>query len=94
MKFLIMQFFSQHHLISSFLCQDILLSPLHSNIVSLHSSSNARDQVSSPPPQNYAPNYNSLYLNIIGYNEMSSLARTLGSWVRIPLKAWVSVCVY
>jgi hypothetical protein len=22
------------------------------------------------------------------------LARTLGSWVRIPIKAWVSVCVY
>jgi hypothetical protein len=26
--------------------------------------------------------------------ELSSLARTLGSWVRIPLKASVSVCVY
>jgi hypothetical protein len=25
---------------------------------------------------------------------MSSLARTLGSWVRIPLKAWMSVSVY
>jgi hypothetical protein len=24
----------------------------------------------------------------------SSLARTLGSWIRIPLKAWMSVCVY
>jgi hypothetical protein len=27
-------------------------------------------------------------------HELSSLARTLGSWVRIPLKAWMSVCVY
>jgi hypothetical protein len=27
-------------------------------------------------------------------NEPSSPARTLGSWVRIPLKAWMSVCVY
>jgi hypothetical protein len=25
-------------------------------------------------------------------HESSSLARTLGSWVRIPLKAWMSVC--
>jgi hypothetical protein len=24
----------------------------------------------------------------------SSLTRTLGSWVRIPFKAWISVCVY
>jgi hypothetical protein len=24
----------------------------------------------------------------------SSFAQTLGSWVRIPLKAWLSVCVY
>jgi hypothetical protein len=27
-------------------------------------------------------------------HESSSLARTLGSWVRIPLKAWMFVCVY
>jgi hypothetical protein len=27
-------------------------------------------------------------------HEPSSLARTLGSWVRIPLEAWISVCVY
>jgi hypothetical protein len=27
-------------------------------------------------------------------HEMSSLVRTLGSWVRIPLKGWMSVCVY
>jgi hypothetical protein len=27
-------------------------------------------------------------------HELSSLAPTLGSWVEIPLKAWVSVCVY
>jgi hypothetical protein len=26
--------------------------------------------------------------------ELSSLARTLGSWVGIPLEAWMSVCVY
>jgi hypothetical protein len=26
-------------------------------------------------------------------HEMSSPVRTLGSWVRIPLKAWISVCV-
>jgi hypothetical protein len=26
--------------------------------------------------------------------ELSSSARTLWSWVRIPLKAWISVCVY
>jgi hypothetical protein len=33
--------------------------------------------------------------NCYGYrNELSSLARTLGSWVWIPLKTWVSVCVY
>jgi hypothetical protein len=25
---------------------------------------------------------------------MPLTARTLGSWVRIPLKAWISVCVY
>jgi hypothetical protein len=30
----------------------------------------------------------------IARHEMPSLARTLGSWVRIPLKAWMSVCVY
>jgi hypothetical protein len=29
----------------------------------------------------------------LGY-ELSSLARTLGSWVRKPLEAWMSVCVY
>jgi hypothetical protein len=27
-------------------------------------------------------------------HELSSLPRTLGSWIRIPLKEWVSVCVY
>jgi hypothetical protein len=27
-------------------------------------------------------------------HELSSLARTLGSWVRIQLKAWMSVLVY
>jgi hypothetical protein len=27
-------------------------------------------------------------------HEMSSLARTLGSWILIPLKAWMFVCVY
>jgi hypothetical protein len=27
-------------------------------------------------------------------HELSSLALTLGSWVRIPLKAWMSACVY
>jgi hypothetical protein len=27
-------------------------------------------------------------------HELSSLARTLGSWVRIPLKAWMSVCAF
>jgi hypothetical protein len=27
-------------------------------------------------------------------HELSSFARTLGSWVRIPLDAWMSVCVY
>jgi hypothetical protein len=27
-------------------------------------------------------------------HELSSLSRMLGSWVRIPLKAWMSVCVY
>jgi hypothetical protein len=27
-------------------------------------------------------------------HELSSPAQTLGSWVRIPLKAWMSVCVY
>jgi hypothetical protein len=27
-------------------------------------------------------------------HELSSPARTLGSWVRIPLEAWMSVCVY
>jgi hypothetical protein len=27
-------------------------------------------------------------------HELSPLARTLGSWVRIPLEAWMSVCVY
>jgi hypothetical protein len=27
-------------------------------------------------------------------HELSSLARMLGSWVRIPLKAWMSVCFY
>jgi hypothetical protein len=26
--------------------------------------------------------------------EPSSPARTLGSWIRIPLEAWISVCVY
>jgi hypothetical protein len=26
--------------------------------------------------------------------EMFSLARTLGSWVRIPLKPWMSVCAF
>jgi hypothetical protein len=27
-------------------------------------------------------------------HEPFSPARTLGSWVRIPLEAWMSVCVY
>jgi hypothetical protein len=27
-------------------------------------------------------------------HELSSPAQTLGSWVRIPLEAWMSVCVY
>jgi hypothetical protein len=27
-------------------------------------------------------------------HELSSLDRTLGSWVRIPLETWMSVCVY
>jgi hypothetical protein len=27
-------------------------------------------------------------------HELSSSAQTLGSWVRIPLEAWMSVCVY
>jgi hypothetical protein len=27
-------------------------------------------------------------------HELSSFAQTLGSWVRIPLEAWMSVCVY
>jgi hypothetical protein len=27
-------------------------------------------------------------------HKLSSLARTLASWVRIPLKTWMSVCVY
>jgi hypothetical protein len=27
-------------------------------------------------------------------NKLSSLVRTRGSWVRIPLEAWMSVCVY
>jgi hypothetical protein len=27
-------------------------------------------------------------------HELSSLARLLGLWVRIPLEAWMSVCVY
>jgi hypothetical protein len=27
-------------------------------------------------------------------HELSSLARTLGSWIRIPLKVWMFVCVY
>jgi hypothetical protein len=25
-------------------------------------------------------------------HELSSPARTLGSWVKIPLKAWMSIC--
>jgi hypothetical protein len=28
------------------------------------------------------------------WRELSSLSRTLGSWVRIALKAWMSVSVY
>jgi hypothetical protein len=27
-------------------------------------------------------------------HDLPSLARALGSWVRIPLEAWMSVCVY
>jgi hypothetical protein len=27
-------------------------------------------------------------------HELSSCAQTLGSWIRIPLKTWMSVCVY
>jgi hypothetical protein len=27
-------------------------------------------------------------------HELPSPAQTLGSWFRIPLKAWMSVCVY
>jgi hypothetical protein len=27
-------------------------------------------------------------------HELSSPAQTLGSWFRIPLEAWMSVCVY
>jgi hypothetical protein len=31
--------------------------------------------------------------SIVGH-EMSSSTRTLGSWIRIPLKAWILVSVY
>jgi hypothetical protein len=48
-----------------------------------------------------AISYNSDITYIVGSqrprvlrHEMSSLARTLESWVRIPFKAWMSVCVY
>jgi hypothetical protein len=27
-------------------------------------------------------------------HELSSLARTLGSWVQIPLEAWMSICAF
>jgi hypothetical protein len=27
-------------------------------------------------------------------HELSSLARTMGSWVRSPLEVWMSICVY
>jgi hypothetical protein len=27
-------------------------------------------------------------------HELPSYAQTLGSWVRIPLEVWISVCVY
>jgi hypothetical protein len=27
-------------------------------------------------------------------HELSSPAQTLGSWVRIPLEAWIYVCIY
>jgi hypothetical protein len=30
----------------------------------------------------------------VAAREMSSLGRTLGSWVRIPFDAWVSVCTF
>jgi hypothetical protein len=35
----------------------------------------------------------SQWLHGLGH-EMSSPARMLGSWVRIPLKAWMFVCIY
>jgi hypothetical protein len=31
---------------------------------------------------------------ISSHYELSSLARTQGSWVQIQLKAWMSMCVY
>jgi hypothetical protein len=35
------------------------------------------------------------YVALVGLsNELSSPARTLGSWIQIPFKAWMSVCVY
>jgi hypothetical protein len=30
----------------------------------------------------------------VAAHELSSLSRTLGSWVPIPLKAWMSVCAF
>jgi hypothetical protein len=33
-------------------------------------------------------------ITVAAQYELSSLSRTLGSWVQIPPKAWMSVCVY
>jgi hypothetical protein len=37
---------------------------------------------------------NEKYIEIYKLNGSSSPARTVGSWVRIPLEAWMSVCIY
>jgi hypothetical protein len=85
------------HCIYSNLKQQLTLFP---NTLSLCSSHNVRDQVSYPFKTTGKNTV--LYILIFSRSqwprglrhELSSLPRTLGSWVRIPLKAWMSVCVY
>jgi hypothetical protein len=38
--------------------------------------------------------HSSMIADHSGRHELSSLARSLGSWVRISLKAWMSVCAF
>jgi hypothetical protein len=81
---------------------NILLNTLFSNILSLCYFLNIRDQVTHPHRTTgriiffvlkFLRFYRSQWLRGLRH-ELSSPAQILGSWIRIQLEAWISVCIY